>query len=176
MTGYIAAMATSDEPADTTKILLAIDDDPVRAHAIRAVVNWLPGDADVVALHVGPSAVAAGTIAPTAAAPMAAGGLAGYPVATVATLPGDDDLDKAARENAQRAAAAVDGTARAERGDPALTVIQVAEEIGADLVVVGTGDRSWLSRLFRPSVGVSVAADAPCSVLVVRPPDEPDRS
>ncbi len=170
--GYSENMTPTDEPSGTTKILLAIDDDPIRVHAIRAVADWLPGDADVVALHVGPSSVDSTTLAPTAAAPIAAGGLAGYPVATVGTLPSDEEIDGAARETARLAANAIDGTARAERGDPVQTIVQVAEEIDADLVVIGTGDRSWLSRLFRPSVGVTVAAEAPCSVLVVRPPDE----
>ena len=151
-------------------ILLAVDDDPVRAHAVGAVNGWLPRNADVVVLHVGASALTSGSLAPTAD-PTTTVTRAGYPVIAAATLSTEVDVDVAARETAQRAAAAVDGRARVEKGYPALTIVRVAEEIEADLIVIGTGDRSWLSRLFEPSVSMSVTSDAPCSVLVVRPPD-----
>ena len=163
-------MAIDEIPSDTIRILLAVDDDPVRAHAIRAVTDWLPPDADIVVLHVGASALTSGSLAPTAN-PVTTAGHPGYPVTTAADLSTEAAVDVAARETARRAAAAVDGEARVEKGYPARTIVRVAEEIEADLIVIGTGDRSWLSRLFEPSVSMSVTSDAPCSVLVVRPPD-----
>ena len=52
-------------------------------------------------------------------------------------------------------------------GKPDAEVIEVGEEIGADLIVVG---RRGLSALRHPigSVSSSIAANAPCAVLVVR--------
>jgi nucleotide-binding universal stress UspA family protein len=94
--------------------------------------------------------------------------LMGYPRATLDTLPAVEELARMGREVASRAAAVADGRPRLEQGEPVPVIQQVASEIRADLIVVGTADRSWVSRIFRPSVGTSVATDAPCSVLVVR--------
>lgn len=148
-------------------ILLAVDDDPVSYRAATTVARWLPDDATVVALHVGPAGpVPAGTW------PMVAGdGLIGYPYATLATLPAGEELEEMAREVANRAAGLADGEPMVEHGDPASVIRRVATDIKADLIVVGTSDRSWISRIFKPSVGNAVAHDAPCSVLVVREPD-----
>jgi nucleotide-binding universal stress UspA family protein len=53
-------------------------------------------------------------------------------------------------------------------GDPAEQILQAAEVVAADLVVVGTHGRTGLSRLFMGSVARNVLNHAPCSVLVVR--------
>ncbi len=54
-------------------------------------------------------------------------------------------------------------------GPPADTLCRRAAELGADLVVVGSRGLSRLERLLLGSVSAAVAAQAPCSVLVVRP-------
>lgn len=151
------------------KVLLAVDDSTVSHEAALAVSEWFRDGAEFVALHVGP------TIPPTLlASPTIAGGLA-YPVAPAAIPTIDAIEDEFAVEDeaepdevASEAARLVHGEPRAEVGDPARTIVEVAREIDADLVVVGTGDRSWLSRLLDPSVSDNVVHDAPCSVLVVR--------
>jgi nucleotide-binding universal stress UspA family protein len=53
-------------------------------------------------------------------------------------------------------------------GAPADSIVDAARETGADLVVVGSRQRSVVRRLLFGSVSVEVVADAPCDVLVVR--------
>ena len=51
-------------------------------------------------------------------------------------------------------------------GNPAEEIGRVVREIGADLVVVGHREQSALARWWGGSVGASLLAHAPCSVLV----------
>ena len=55
---------------------------------------------------------------------------------------------------------------RLGRGNPAEEVGRVAHEVGADLIVVGHREQSALARWWRGSVGASLLAHAPCSLLV----------
>lgn len=54
------------------------------------------------------------------------------------------------------------------RGDPAPTILVAAQDLGADLIVLGTHDRRGLRRLVLGSVAEAVVRRAHCSVLVVR--------
>jgi nucleotide-binding universal stress UspA family protein len=60
----------------------------------------------------------------------------------------------------------VDGCIR--RGAPAEQLIAAAADVGADLVAVGSANRSTLGRLLLGSVSARVLSHAPCSVLVAR--------
>jgi nucleotide-binding universal stress UspA family protein len=51
-------------------------------------------------------------------------------------------------------------------GDPADTVVMVANEVGADLVVVGNRGMHGAARRVLGSVPSSIAHAAPCSVLI----------
>ena len=76
-----------------------------------------------------------------------------------------------AREELERTAAALT-TARVDKrievGDVARTICRVAEELGVDVIVVGSHGRTGLERLFLGSVSEHVVRHAPCPVLVVR--------
>jgi nucleotide-binding universal stress UspA family protein len=52
-------------------------------------------------------------------------------------------------------------------GEPADTIVAVAEEVGADLIVVGTREPNFLERLLGQSVSQSVSRQAHCDVLIV---------
>lgn len=52
-------------------------------------------------------------------------------------------------------------------GEPAETIVGAAENLGADLVVVGRRSRGSLRRLVLGSVSDAVVRGAPCDVLVV---------
>jgi nucleotide-binding universal stress UspA family protein len=52
-------------------------------------------------------------------------------------------------------------------GAPAESIVEVARELGADLVVVGSRRRGVVRRLLFGSVSADVVAEAPCDVLVV---------
>jgi nucleotide-binding universal stress UspA family protein len=52
-------------------------------------------------------------------------------------------------------------------GDPAEAIVQLAEERGADLIVVGTREPSFFERLLGQSVSAAVQRHARCDVLIV---------
>lgn len=56
------------------------------------------------------------------------------------------------------------------RGDPASSLVDVAAEERARLIVVGVSSRTGAARLLPGSIAEAVARDAPCDVLVVRGP------
>ncbi|MFN8021278.1 MAG: universal stress protein [Acidimicrobiales bacterium] len=54
-----------------------------------------------------------------------------------------------------------------EVGDPADAIQRAAEECGADVIVVGSHERSWFGRLFSRSITNEVVRDSALPVLVV---------
>lgn len=75
-------------------------------------------------------------------------------------------LDRAQSEAQAAGVAAVDTFAR--QGDAADAIIDVAEEQGADLIVVGNRGLSGARRFLLGSVPNRVSHHAPCAVLIVR--------
>ncbi len=55
----------------------------------------------------------------------------------------------------------------AERGSPVATILKVADEIDADLIVVGNRGMTGVRRVLG-SVASAVTTQAPCTVLVVK--------
>jgi nucleotide-binding universal stress UspA family protein len=47
-------------------------------------------------------------------------------------------------------------------------IVRVASEMNADVLVVGSSSKGWLSRLFGGSVSDYVAHHAPCPVMLIR--------
>ncbi len=62
----------------------------------------------------------------------------------------------------------IEGQGRVERGPAAAALVRVAEEVDAELLVVGTSGRTGLRRVLLGSVAEAVVHLAHCSVLVVR--------
>jgi nucleotide-binding universal stress UspA family protein len=56
-------------------------------------------------------------------------------------------------------------------GEPAACICQLADEIDADLVVLGTHDRRGIGRMLHNSLTAEVMRRAQCAVLVIRPRD-----
>ena len=54
-------------------------------------------------------------------------------------------------------------------GDPAAEIIRLAHIHQADLIVIGSRGLTGLQRILEGSVSSQVVAEAPCSVLVVKP-------
>jgi nucleotide-binding universal stress UspA family protein len=96
-------------------------------------------------------------------------------------LPDTSELEKAARDNASKvidstcdevratfADQKVDVSGEVLFGSPDSRIVETAEEIGADLIILGShGYKRW-ERLLLGSVSSSVVHHAHCSVLVVR--------
>lgn len=60
-------------------------------------------------------------------------------------------------------------------GDPASEILDRAERVGAELVVVASHGRSGLARFFLGSVSARIVTHAPCSVLVIKHAEETAR-
>ena len=56
-------------------------------------------------------------------------------------------------------------------GDPADSILTVAEQVGADLIVVGARGLGAVERFVRGSVSTKVSHHAPCDVLIVEHDD-----
>jgi nucleotide-binding universal stress UspA family protein len=65
-------------------------------------------------------------------------------------------------------AAGVKVNTHARQGDPADAILDVAEEQGSDLVIVGNKGMSGAKRFLLGSVPNKVSHHAPCSVLIIR--------
>ena len=80
-----------------------------------------------------------------------------------------EDVNATLREAAEQAhAAGVPAETYARQGDPADAILDVAEERGADLVVVGNKGMTGAKRFLLGSVPNKVSHHAPCSVLIIR--------
>lgn len=62
----------------------------------------------------------------------------------------------------------VEVTIWARQGDPADAILDVAEEQGADLIVVGNRGMTGAKRFLLGSVPNKISHHAPCSVLIIR--------
>ncbi|MEA2149647.1 MAG: hypothetical protein QOD69_1477 [Solirubrobacteraceae bacterium] len=74
-------------------------------------------------------------------------------------------LEAAAREIR---AAGIEVEVFARQGDPADAILDVAEERGSDLIVVGNKGMTGAKRFLLGSVPNKVSHHAPCSVLIIR--------
>jgi len=96
-------------------------------------------------------------------------------------LPTTTDLEKSAQENAEKILESASEKIRQSLGDkkvfistevllgsPESRIVETAEEMGANLIIVGSHGYNRWERLLLGSVSDSVIHHAPCSVLVVR--------
>ena len=66
------------------------------------------------------------------------------------------------------AAQGIDVEIHAREGDPADAILDVAEEMNADLIVVGNKGMTGAKRFLLGSVPNKVSHHAPCSVMIIR--------
>jgi nucleotide-binding universal stress UspA family protein len=79
------------------------------------------------------------------------------------------DVDATLHQAAERArAAGVAAQTYAREGDPADAILDVAEELGAGLIVVGNKGRTGARRFLLGSVPNRVSHHAPCAVMIIR--------
>jgi nucleotide-binding universal stress UspA family protein len=80
-----------------------------------------------------------------------------------------EDVEATLKEAAEEVAGAgVTVKTYAREGDPADAILDVAEENGADLIVVGNRGMTGAKRFLLGSVPNKVSHHAPCSVLIIR--------
>ena len=79
------------------------------------------------------------------------------------------DVDATLRDAAERARdAGVATQTFAREGDPADAILDVAEELGADLIVLGNKGMTGAKRFLLGSVPNKVSHHAPCAVMIIR--------
>jgi nucleotide-binding universal stress UspA family protein len=80
-----------------------------------------------------------------------------------------EDVNAILKEAAEQVkSAGVDVRTFARQGEPADAILDVAEEEGADLIIVGNKGMTGAKRFLLGSVPNKVSHHAPCSVLIVR--------
>jgi nucleotide-binding universal stress UspA family protein len=80
-----------------------------------------------------------------------------------------EDVDAMLRDAADAArGGGVEAATYGRQGDPADAILDVAEEQGADLIVVGNKGMTGARRFLLGSVPNRVSHHAPCSVLIIR--------
>jgi len=80
-----------------------------------------------------------------------------------------EDVEATLKEAAEEVkAAGVTVETFAREGDPADAILDIAEERGADLIVVGNRGMTGAKRFLLGSVPNKVSHHAPCSVLIIR--------
>ena len=80
-----------------------------------------------------------------------------------------EDVDATLQEAAKgMRASGVQVEIHAREGDPADAILDVAEEQGADLIVVGNKGMTGAKRFLLGSVPNKVSHHAPCSVMIIR--------
>jgi nucleotide-binding universal stress UspA family protein len=100
-------------------------------------------------------------------------------------LPDTTELEKTAKENVEKILddtrarlraicgdKKIDITSEILFGSPESRIVETADEMKPDLVVVGSHGYSGWERMLIGSVSDSVVHHAPCSVLVVRTPNK----
>lgn len=166
-------------------MLLAVDGSELDGVIALAARKLFGTGAEYLAVNVSDPAVPSGRDADylavsvsdpaTELAPLVPYGMV-YPYVWDRPASSDEDAE-AQLDEAERVAERVGRSADievepvVELGDPAGAIVTAAAEHEVDVIVVGSRERSWFSRLIDPSVSREVTASSPVPVLVVRAPD-----
>ncbi|MBA2439087.1 MAG: universal stress protein [Thermoleophilaceae bacterium] len=80
-----------------------------------------------------------------------------------------EDVESTLKDGAEKIGSSdVEVETFAREGDPADAILDVAEEKGADLIVVGNKGMTGAKRFVLGSVPNKVSHHAPCSVMIIR--------
>jgi len=144
------------------KVLVAEDFSDSSRHALE--------HAEMIASKFGASIELVHVIQETAALTSLGG-----PMVTPGILGHEETMEVRARAQMEHQADELRGRGlivkpRVLTGDPLECIIEVAKNIGADLLVVGTHGRTGVAHLLLGSVAESILRHSPCPVLCVRHP------
>ena len=164
-----------------TQVLIAVDESEQALNAARVAYSLFGDGATYTVVNVadespmiwGGDSLMWGVGYPVLMAPSGLVGVAPRPTAGAgAPVP---EVDSAPIDAAMQVALDVATEAElpnpqvvGEVGDPARAILEAARHHGADVIVVGSHDRGWVTRLFGPSVTDSVVKEAEIPVLIVR--------
>jgi nucleotide-binding universal stress UspA family protein len=152
-----------------TKVLIAADDSESSIRAARAARKLFGPNANYTVISVGPSAdlswgedLMSWGMAYTLAEPPP-GYVGGMPLVMHETSGALRTAQKVAD-----AAGLADAIVIGDEGARARTILDAAHALEVDVIVVGSRDRSWFSKLLDPSTEASVVRDSDVPVLVAR--------
>jgi nucleotide-binding universal stress UspA family protein len=155
-----------------TRILLASDGSESAAHATEVAVELSKKThSELHVLYVGEDAYSAALLYPQAADPA---WVVQEDLALIEEQQGLRQFEQVARQTLDaevQKVRAVGGTvaqAHLSMGTPAAEIVELAEELDAGIVVVGSRGEGGLRRALLGSVSESVVRYAHCPVLVVR--------
>jgi len=166
-----------------TTVLIAVDETEESVEAAALARRLFGDDAEYLAINVAQYAPATGPGAGWdsrwgVAYPSPWGSVWPYtgprpedPTTVADIWAADITAEGAAAQEAQRIAdrsGLRDAEAIGEVGDPAAAILDAADEHHVDVIVVGSHERSWLSRLFSRSVAADVVKNADIPVLVAK--------
>lgn len=166
MTQVLIAVDESESSVDTARVAYALFGDSA-TYIVVSVADQSPmlwgGDSLIWGVGYPIVMAPSGVVAPARD---------GVHSATDSASP---ELDGASIDAAMRVAQGVateadlpDPQVVGEVGDPAFAIIAAAHHHQADVIVIGSHERSWFSRLFVPSVAGAVLRDADIPVLIAR--------
>ena len=151
-----------------TRVLIAVDDSETSLEAARVAHGLFGEDANYLVVNVADSGVNS-SIAWGYAYPVS------MPMLDVPMVSTDPEVDRTIAESAEQRAADIAEAAHlpkpeavGETGDVATAILSAAHEHHVDVIVVGSHDRSWFSRLLSGSVATTLVREADVPVLVVR--------
>ncbi len=170
----VLVMPSTEHLTNDGPVLLALADERLDDVVVSTAARLFdPSATDFVAVHVDSNRLRAQSLPVTTLTP----GSAGASVVSLLV----DDVEAAADRAEHIAESAVAGTSIdgaeviGESGDPASVILATAQDRDASMIVVGTHDRNWLARLFRPSVSHAVLQEARRPILVMSASDPADQ-
>ena len=163
------------ELSSMIKVLIAVDDTSASVEAGCVGCRLFGADAEYLAIDVFEPQARPSLPGSSPTTPMAWGAVWPYSPGPDEPPAGGDvpevtEFDIAEREalDAVERAGLEDAKLIGDVGDPARANFEAAHEHGVDVVVVGSHDRSWLSRLFSKSVSTEIVKRADVPVLLAK--------
>lgn len=144
------------------KILIAVDTSDASHEAVVVAKRLFPDDEHIV--------MSAASVSPYAVADPMGGGVFNMGLTEQMLVSAENEADRAI--NDAREVLDEDAVANMVLGSAGSAICSEAAELAVDVVVVGRRSKSWMSRLFDPSVSDYVIQHSPCPVLVVREADD----
>jgi nucleotide-binding universal stress UspA family protein len=164
-----------------TTVLVAVDASDASVHAVETAHRLFGDDATYLVLNVGggtyvPVPIFPGEmslVSPLAWAPVVQSHLAAEDLRNegdTTDVISDVEAAETIAKQIGKEGGLADATALGIVGDAAGSIIEVAVEHAADVIVVGTHERGWLTRLLTSSVADEVRRESPIPVLAVPRP------
>jgi len=167
-----------------TIVLIAVDATDASVHAVETAHRLFGDDADYLVLNVGggsyvpvPIFPGASPVSPMAWAPVVQSQLAAEELvieSAASEVISDTEVAETIAKQTGEEGGLAEATALGTVGDAAGSIIEVALEHAADVIVVGSKERGWLARLLTSSVADEVRRESPIPVLAVPHPTATD--